>query len=94
MDNLQITLKIALVCPRYYPCIGGVETHVKEIGERLALLGNKVEVLTTDYPGKLNKTEEINGVLVRRFRSWAPSEALYYSPPLRAFIKNALTTMT
>jgi len=29
-------VKIAQVCPRFYPDIGGVETHVYEISRRLA----------------------------------------------------------
>jgi len=28
-------LKIAQVCPRYHPDVGGVETHVKAISERM-----------------------------------------------------------
>jgi glycosyltransferase involved in cell wall biosynthesis len=40
-------MKIIQVCPRYYPDIGGVETHVKEISERLVKKGFDVEVLCT-----------------------------------------------
>jgi len=28
-------MKIAQVCHRYYPNVGGVETHVREISKRL-----------------------------------------------------------
>jgi len=76
-------MKIAQVCPRYYPYIGGVETHVKEISERLADRGFEVEVLTTDPTGYLPKEEFIGNVKVKRFRSWAPSEAYYFSEELR-----------
>ena len=31
----MVSLQIAQVCPRYYPYIGGVETHVKKISEKL-----------------------------------------------------------
>jgi 1,2-diacylglycerol 3-alpha-glucosyltransferase len=48
-------LKIAQVCPRYFPYIGGVETNVKEISERLVLENHDVEVITTDPSGKLKK---------------------------------------
>jgi glycosyltransferase involved in cell wall biosynthesis len=40
-------MKIIQVCPRYYPDIGGVETHVKEISERLVKRGFEVEVVCT-----------------------------------------------
>jgi len=41
-----------------------VETHVKEISERLVKEGHDVEVITTDSGGKLNKRDTINGVKV------------------------------
>lgn len=80
-------LTIAQVCPRYHPYIGGVETHVKEISERLSKRGFNVEVLTTDPKGDQVKSEEINGVTVRRFKSWAPSESYYFSQELRDYLK-------
>jgi len=76
-------MKIAQVCPRFYPYIGGVETHVQEISTRLVEKGLGVEVLTTDPSGKLLKEEFINSLRIRRFRSWAPSEAFYFSWRLR-----------
>ncbi len=79
-------MKIAQVCPRFYPHIGGVETHVYEIASRIAKKFD-VEVLTTDPGGKLPKVEEIDGVTVRRFRSFAPSEAYYFSPELYGYLK-------
>jgi len=79
-------MKIAQVCPRYYPHIGGVETHVKEISERLVKMECDVEVLTTDPRGKLPKEEVINGVMVRRFKSWAPSESYYFSRALKRYL--------
>jgi glycosyltransferase involved in cell wall biosynthesis len=60
-------MRIAQVCPRYYPYIGGIETHVKEISERLMMRNFEVEVLTTDPSGKLPKEEIINCIKVRRF---------------------------
>jgi len=77
---------VAQVCPRYCPYIGGVETHVKEISERLVERGVEVEVLTTDPSGKLPKEEVINGVRVKRFESWAPGEAYYFSRDLKKYL--------
>ncbi len=50
-------MKIAQVCPRYYPDIGGVETHVQEISERLVKRGFEVDVVCTDTTGGLRKRE-------------------------------------
>lgn len=80
-------MKIAQICPRYFPDIGGVETHVKEISERLVRAGHEVEVITTDTTGKLSKRETINGVKVIRFRSFAPGNAYYFSPQIYTYLK-------
>lgn len=80
-------MKIAQVCPRYSPDIGGVETHVKEISERLVKAGHDVEVITTDPTGKLSSREMINGVKVIRFRSFAPGSAYYFAPQIYTYLK-------
>jgi glycosyltransferase involved in cell wall biosynthesis len=81
-------VKIAQVCPRYYPDIGGVETHVREISERLVKLGFEVEIICTDTTGKLPKQEIINGVSVTRFRSFAPGEAYFFAPQIYFYLKD------
>lgn len=80
-------MKIAQVCPRYFPDIGGVETDVKEISERLVLKGHDIEVITTDPSGKLKKEDIINGVKVIRFRSFAPGSAYYFAPQIYIYLK-------
>jgi glycosyltransferase involved in cell wall biosynthesis len=79
-------MKILQVCPRYYPCVGGVETHVEEISKRLVDKGFKVSISTTDSSGKLPKEEIIGCVEVRRFKSWAPNEAYGFSRELRKYL--------
>ncbi|EMR73160.1 hypothetical protein MCGE09_00511, partial [Thaumarchaeota archaeon SCGC AB-539-E09] len=54
-------MKILQVCPKYYPNIGGVEEHVRNISERLAKK-NDISVFTTDPSGTLRKEEIINRV--------------------------------
>jgi glycosyltransferase involved in cell wall biosynthesis len=81
-------LKIAQICPRYSPDIGGVETHVKEISERLVNAGHNVEVITTDPTGKLKKEDTINGVKVVRFLSFAPGNAYYFAPQIFLYLKS------
>jgi glycosyltransferase involved in cell wall biosynthesis len=80
-------LKIAQVCPRYFPDIGGVETDVKEISERLVSEGHDVEVITTDPSGKLKKKDMINGVKITRFKSFAPGNAYYFAPQIYIYLK-------
>jgi glycosyltransferase involved in cell wall biosynthesis len=81
-------MKIAQVCPRYHPDIGGVETHVKEISERLVKKGVDVEVICTDPSGKLQKKDKVNGVKIIRFRSIAPNDAFFLSPQIYSYLIN------
>jgi len=81
-------LKVAQVCPRYYPEIGGVETHVQEISERLVKNGFEVEVICTDPTLRMPKHEIINGVKVTRFWSIAPADAYYFAPQIYYYLKN------
>ena len=78
--------KIAYVCPRFPPYIGGVETHVYEISKRISKHFD-VEILTTDPGGKLPKVEIIENLTVRRFKAVAPSGAYYFSLDLYRFLK-------
>jgi glycosyltransferase involved in cell wall biosynthesis len=82
-----VILKIAQVCPRYSPFIGGVETHVREISKRLVNSGYYVEVLTTDSSKNLPKEEYIDGVKVKRFTGWSPSESYHFSSSLNSYLK-------
>jgi glycosyltransferase involved in cell wall biosynthesis len=79
-------MRIAQVCPRYYPNIGGIESHVQAISERLVRRGFEVDVLTTDPTGRLAREETANGVRVVRFKSWAPSDSYYFSSEMRDFL--------
>lgn len=79
-------MRILQVCPRYYPDIGGVEEHVRNIAERLTKKCD-IHVYTTDPSKQLPKHEVVNGVQIRRFPSWAPSEAYFFSSALRKQLK-------
>ncbi|WP_424357540.1 glycosyltransferase family 4 protein [Methanocella sp. MCL-LM] len=82
-------MRIAQVCPRYPPYIGGVETHVAEISGRLARAGHDVTVISTDPAGKYPRDEVIDGVRVLRFPAFAPGDAYYLSPSLSNFVKKS-----
>jgi len=71
-------MKVLQVCPKYYPAIGGVEQHVRNISERMSR-EHEVTVFATDPSGEFPKEETINGVLVRRFKSFSPSDAYHVS---------------
>jgi glycosyltransferase involved in cell wall biosynthesis len=80
--------KIAMVCHRYYPDIGGVETHVQQISERLTKRGFDVEVICTDPTGKYPQQEFYNGVKITRFRSLAPKNAYFFAPQVYFYLKD------
>lgn len=82
-------MRIAQVCPRYRPHIGGVETVVEEVSRRLAAQGHDVTVITTDPSRSLSRQETIDGVNVYRFPSYAPGDAYYLSLQLRDYLKKA-----
>jgi glycosyltransferase involved in cell wall biosynthesis len=75
-----------MVSPSAYPYVGGIETHVKELSERLVKRGFEVEIASTDRRGKLENEETVNGVKIKRFKTWAPNEAYYFSEGLRKYL--------
>lgn len=81
-------MKVIQVTPRYFPHIGGVEKHVKEISEMLVMKGFEVEVLCTDSSRKLPRQEIINGVKVTRFWAFSPNESYYFSPSMYFYLKD------
>jgi glycosyltransferase involved in cell wall biosynthesis len=68
-------MRIVHVTPFYYPIIGGGQSHIKELSERLARRGHDVTVFTQNCPdghstldrALLPENEVLNGVAVRRF---------------------------
>ena len=70
-------MKILQVCPQYFPAIGGLPEYARNVSERLAKR-HELVVFTTDTSG-LPKEEEVNGVLVKRFRSFSPNNAYHIS---------------
>jgi len=82
-------MRILLATPSYYPNIGGVEYVVKSTAERLAALGYETTVVTSDPKTDKPREEEINGVQVIRWPTWAPSGA-YHIPKKRDQLRNLL----
>jgi hypothetical protein len=59
-------LQILMVTQRFFPEMGGIETHVYETSRRLVNQGCRVRVLTTDRSGQLSAQEAVGGVRVTR----------------------------
>jgi glycosyltransferase involved in cell wall biosynthesis len=62
-------MRIAIVSPGFPPAPGGVESVVAHSARALVRAGFDVEVLAQERRGDLPKTDDDQGVLVRRFRS-------------------------
>lgn len=73
-------LRLLLVAARYVPYVGGLETHVYEVGRRLASAGIEVTVLTTDVSGTLPRVEKFEGKQIRRVRAWPANKDYYFAP--------------
>lgn len=74
------SLRVLLVAARYFPYIGGLETHVYEVGRRLAQASVEVTILTTDVSGRLPAIEEVDGMQIRRVRAWPANKDYYFAP--------------
>ena len=73
-------LQILMVTQRFFPEMGGIETHVYETSRRLVDQGCRVSVLTTDRSGRLSAQEAVGKVHVTRVPAW-PRERDYYMAP-------------
>jgi glycosyltransferase involved in cell wall biosynthesis len=83
-------MRIVYVTPSYSPRIGGVEYVAKSVAERLAKMGHEVTVVTGEPEAEKPREEEINGVHVIRWPTWAPSGA-YHIPRMRSQLEKLLT---
>jgi glycosyltransferase involved in cell wall biosynthesis len=59
-------LRVALVSPRFWPYVGGLETHVGRLADELARRGHAVEVFTQRSEQQSPRHEWIGGVQVQR----------------------------
>ena len=91
MSKETQALRVLMVTPRYFPYMGGIETHVHEVGRRLVRNGVDVTLLTT-LPPKLTTAlpaeEEIEGMRVMRVHTWPPQRDYYIAPEINSIIKH------
>jgi len=81
-------MKILQVSVGYSSALGGISSHVKNISERLAKK-HEVTVFTHNYWGIWPEEERINGVLVRRFKSFSPGAAYHFSTSMIRELKKS-----
>lgn len=80
-------IRVLQVVHRFLPELGGTETHVAQVTQRLAQRSDvEVTILTTDRSGMLPPRENINGVPVIRSRAWPQERDYYFSPQMRNII--------
>lgn len=84
------SLNVLMVTARYFPYIGGIETHTYEVGRRLAQAGINITILTTmpyNLDSQLPKEEVIEGMRIIRVRSWPSRRDYYIAPDMIPIIK-------
>lgn len=82
MPTEPSSLRVLVVAARYRPYVGGLETHVYEVGRRLVCAGIDVTILTTDVSGRLPRVEESEGMHIRRVRAWPANKDYYFAPEI------------
>jgi glycosyltransferase involved in cell wall biosynthesis len=79
-------LRLVMATPRFFPNIGGVETHVYQVARHLAQRGIAVTVLTTDRRGKHPARELSDGITIRRVRAQPADRDWYFAPDVYRII--------
>lgn len=75
-------MKIVQVSHRFLPSVGGIEMHILDLSKGLMDNGIDVEVISAD-----SGENTIEGIPVRRFRSFSPGENFYISPQMYFYLK-------
>jgi glycosyltransferase involved in cell wall biosynthesis len=83
-------LRVLMVTPRYFPYMGGIETHVHEVGRRLTQRNVDVTILTT-MPAltgtPLPRNAEVEGMHVIRVPVLLNKNDFYIAPEMYSLIK-------
>ncbi|GIW08000.1 MAG: N-acetylglucosaminyl-phosphatidylinositol biosynthetic protein Spt14 [Dehalococcoidia bacterium] len=76
-----------MVAARYLPLMGGIETHVHEVGTRLVRRGWDVTILTSHAPGTGDAEEERDGLKIVRLpiRAFQGTD-FYFAPDIASRI--------
>ena len=76
----SIAPRVLMVTNRYFPEMGGIETHVYEVARRLAAKGVSITVLATDRGGAFPREEVAEGVRVLRVPAYPAQRDYYFAP--------------
>ena len=85
---LDRSIRILMVAARFPPFAGGIETHVREVGARMAAAGHAVTVLTADPTGELPAEERTAGMDVVRMRSRPSGADWCFAPGILRYVEN------
>ncbi len=86
----QRPLRVLMVTARFFPFMGGIETHVYEVGRRLVQDGVEVTVLTTGLrttSETLPREVDIEGMHVLRVHSWPEERDYHIAPEIYSLIQ-------
>ena len=79
-------MRVLHVTPRFYPMMGGTESHVYETSRRL-VPDVDVTVLTTDLSRSLPAADVVAGVPVVRVAAWPRERDYYFAPGIYRHIQ-------
>jgi glycosyltransferase involved in cell wall biosynthesis/GT2 family glycosyltransferase len=85
-SNDKNHLRILMVSARFSPYAGGTETHVNEVGKRMAAAGHNVTILTTDPSRELPRVEHRDGMTIRRVAAYPSNRDYYFAPGILPII--------
>jgi glycosyltransferase involved in cell wall biosynthesis len=86
-ESTRQPLRVLVTTTRYFPDLGGVETHIYEVLKRLSKNSAfEFTLLTTDLSGELPPEEVVDGVNVIRVPAWPRNRDYYLAPRIPAII--------
>jgi len=79
--------RVLVVTPRFFPDIGGIETHVYETARRINRDGDvRVDVLTTDQHQAYPRVETVEGIQVTRVPAYPKQRDYLFAPRLAGML--------
>ncbi len=82
-------MRIAQVAPYFFPHIGGVESHVMALAEKLVERGHEVEVITSMHQKGMPEEEEMEGYKIKRIPTFVNLFSTPVTPKLRDYIEKS-----
>lgn len=77
-----------MVCARYLPDLGGIETHINEVARRIADRDNfEVTILATDRTRMRPRKEVLDGVQILRVPAWPREKDYYFAPQISSIVR-------